>query len=57
MPAKIEEITEIAGIYEIPVIEDAAEAMGRRYRDKSVGTFGDIGVFSTLETNAPSTRF
>ena len=46
MPAKIEEITKIARRYEIPVIEDAAEAMGSTYKGQSVGTFGDIGVFS-----------
>ena len=46
MPAKIEEITKIARRYEIPIIEDAAEAMGSTYKGQSVGTFGDIGVFS-----------
>jgi dTDP-4-amino-4,6-dideoxygalactose transaminase len=39
MPANIGEIIEIADRYEIPVIEDAAEALGSRYLDKPVGSF------------------
>lgn len=46
MPARIERICSIAAHYEIPVIEDAAEALGSRYEGKLVGCFGDIGVFS-----------
>ncbi len=46
MPAKIDEIKSIADKYEIPLIEDAAEALGSRYKDKHVGTFGDMGIFS-----------
>ncbi|QSE96792.1 DegT/DnrJ/EryC1/StrS family aminotransferase [Fulvivirga lutea] len=46
MPSKIEEIKAIANEYEIPVIEDAAEALGSEYKGKKLGTFGDIGVFS-----------
>jgi len=46
MPAKIEAIMEIANRYEIPVIEDAAEALGSKYRDKALGTFGLMGVLS-----------
>ncbi len=46
MPAKIKELTGIAEKYQIPVIEDAAEAMGSKYKGQCVGTFGDIGVFS-----------
>ncbi len=46
MPAKIDEIMAIADKYEIPVIEDAAEAIGARYDGKSVGTFGCMSVFS-----------
>lgn len=46
MPAKINEILEIAEKYHIPVLEDAAEAVGSTYEGKSCGTFGQIGVFS-----------
>jgi len=45
-PAFLPEIMEAADQYEIPVIEDAAEALGATYQGKSVGTFGDIGIFS-----------
>lgn len=46
MPAMIDEIMEIAHRYEIPVIEDSAEAFGSRYRGRLCGTFGDFGIMS-----------
>jgi dTDP-4-amino-4,6-dideoxygalactose transaminase len=46
MPAKIDEIMEIANRYDIPVIEDAAEALGSTYKDKPLGTFGAFGIYS-----------
>lgn len=46
MPAKIEEIMAVADAYDIPVIEDAAEAIGSFYKGKALGTFGKMGVFS-----------
>ncbi|WP_028896067.1 DegT/DnrJ/EryC1/StrS aminotransferase family protein [Prevotella sp. HUN102] len=46
MPAKINEILEIAAKYDIPVIEDAAEGLGSRYNGQAVGTFGEFGVMS-----------
>lgn len=46
MPAKMNEIMTIARNYKIPVIEDAAEALGSKYNGKSAGTFGDIGILS-----------
>lgn len=46
MPAKMEEIMAIAKAYEIPVIEDAAEALGSHINGKMCGTFGDIGILS-----------
>jgi dTDP-4-amino-4,6-dideoxygalactose transaminase len=46
MPAKMNEILEIAQKYQIPVLEDAAEAVGSTYKGKSCGTFGKVGVFS-----------
>jgi dTDP-4-amino-4,6-dideoxygalactose transaminase len=46
MPAKMDEIMKIADHYEIPVIEDAAEALGSQLSGKSMGTFGIMGVLS-----------
>lgn len=46
MPARIKAIMEVAGKHRIPVIEDAAEALGASYSGKKCGTFGDIGIFS-----------
>jgi dTDP-4-amino-4,6-dideoxygalactose transaminase len=46
MPAKITEIMEVARRHNIPVIEDAAEALGSSHHGKKLGTFGDIGVYS-----------
>lgn len=45
-PSKIEEIISISKKYDIPIIEDAAEALGSKYKNQSLGTFGDIGIFS-----------
>lgn len=46
MPAKMNEILAIAKKYGIPVLEDAAEALGSRYCKKHCGTFGEYGVLS-----------
>jgi dTDP-4-amino-4,6-dideoxygalactose transaminase len=46
MPAQINEITTIACQYDIPVLEDAAEALGSSVHNRKCGTFGDIGVLS-----------
>ena len=46
MPAKIDEIMAIAEKYDIPLIEDAAEGLGSRYRGRVCGTFGRYGVLS-----------
>ena len=46
MPYRIEEIMAIANKYGIPVIEDAAEGMGSRWKGRVLGTFGDYGVLS-----------
>jgi dTDP-4-amino-4,6-dideoxygalactose transaminase len=45
-PARINEILAIAKKYEIPVIEDAAEALGTKINDKLAGNFGDLSVIS-----------
>lgn len=46
MPAKMDEILEIAAHYEIPVLEDAAEALGSEYKGQKCGTFGHFGALS-----------
>lgn len=46
MPYKSNEIQAIAHRYEIPVIEDSAEALGSTYGGKACGTLGRLGVFS-----------
>ena len=46
MPAKMDEIMKIAAEFEIPVLEDAAEALGSVYAGQKCGTFGDFGCFS-----------
>jgi len=46
MPAKIDEIMAISKEYEIPLIEDAAEALGSTYKGQKCGTFGEFGILS-----------
>ena len=46
MPYKATEIHAIAKSYNIPVIEDNAEALGSTYKNKKCGTFGDIAILS-----------
>ncbi|MFX4233888.1 LegC family aminotransferase [Aliarcobacter butzleri] len=45
-PCKIEEIKEICDIWNIILVEDAAESLGSFYKNKHTGTFGKIGAFS-----------
>jgi len=46
MPYKIDEIRKIANSYDIPIIEDSAEALGSTFKNEKCGTFGDIGILS-----------
>lgn len=46
VPAKWDVIQRIAQQHEIPIIEDAAPALGAKYNGLSCGTFGDFGIFS-----------
>ena len=46
MPADLEGIMRVARAHSIPVIEDAAEALGSTWQGKALGTFGDLGVYS-----------
>jgi len=45
-PYKIDEIHEIGERYEIPIVEDSAEALGSSYKGKKCGTFGAFGILS-----------
>lgn len=46
MPYKHREIRELADKYEIPIVEDSAEALGSKYGDKNCGTLGDLSILS-----------
>lgn len=46
MPAKMNEIVKLSNKYNIPILEDAAEALGSFYCKRPCGTFGDFGVLS-----------
>ncbi len=46
MPYDIERIMEVANRYDIPVIEDAAEGFGSRWKGQVLGTFGEYGILS-----------
>lgn len=46
MPYKVEEVHRVAAQYEIPVIEDSAEALGSSYKGRKCGTFGDFAILS-----------
>lgn len=46
MPFKVDEVLSIAQKYDIPLVEDAAEALGSTYKGKACGTFGRFGVLS-----------
>lgn len=46
MPAKMKEIMEVAEKYDIPIIEDAAEALGSSINGVKCGTFGEIAILS-----------
>ena len=46
MPYKVAEIRTIADKYDIPILEDSAEALGSSFNGQKCGTFGDISVLS-----------
>lgn len=46
MPAKMDKILAIGKKYDIPILEDAAEALGSKYNGKPTGTFGKFGILS-----------
>ncbi|MCP4052709.1 MAG: aminotransferase class I/II-fold pyridoxal phosphate-dependent enzyme [Mesoflavibacter sp.] len=46
MPSQIDQLLEVANKYNIPIIEDAAEALGSTYKGKKCGTFGAYSILS-----------
>lgn len=46
VPYKIDKIRAVADKYNIPILEDSAEALGSSYKGQKCGTFGDVSVFS-----------
>ncbi len=46
MPAKLPELLALAAEYAIPVLEDAAEALGACWQKQPLGSFGRVGIFS-----------
>ena len=46
VPYQIEAIRVVADTYQIPILEDSAEALGSSYKGQKCGTFGDIGILS-----------
>ncbi|XHP75144.1 Putative pyridoxal phosphate-dependent aminotransferase EpsN [Arenibacter antarcticus] len=46
MPYKVNKIRNLADKYNIPILEDSAEALGSKYKGDKCGSFGDLGVFS-----------
>ncbi len=46
MPYKVKDIHEVAGRYDIPVVEDSAESLGSNYNGRKCGTFGDLSILS-----------
>lgn len=46
MPAKLDQIKAVAAKYEIPLVEDAAEALGSTFKGQRCGTFGEMSILS-----------
>ncbi|MBS4172936.1 aminotransferase class I/II-fold pyridoxal phosphate-dependent enzyme [Bacillus sp. FJAT-49736] len=44
--AKMDELLSICNAFQVPIIEDAAESLGSKYKGKYSGTFGNYGIFS-----------
>ena len=46
MPFKVDEICAVSEKYQIPLVEDSAEALGSTYKGRHCGTFGDLAILS-----------
>ncbi len=50
LPADMDELNAISNEFDIPIVEDAAQAIGAEYKNKKVGSFGKAGCFSYFPT-------
>jgi len=46
MPSKMDELLSVCKEFDIPVIEDSAEALGASFKGQKMGTFGELGIYS-----------
>ncbi len=46
MPSKMDDLVRICEEYEVPIIEDSAEALGASYKNKKMGSFGKLSIYS-----------
>ena len=46
MPSNMDEISRICTAFEIPIVEDSAEALGASYKNKKMGSFGELSIYS-----------
>jgi len=46
MPSKMDELLSVCKEFDIPVVEDSAEALGASYKGQKMGTFGELGIYS-----------
>ena len=54
-PCEMEEILDLANKYNLNIIEDCAQAHGAKYKNRTVGSFGNVGVFSFCQDKIMST--
>lgn len=54
-PIRMEDIIQIAKQYNLPIVEDCSQAHLTKIKGKNLGTFGDIGIFSTHERKLMTT--
>ncbi len=50
-PCRIDEIADICKIWNISLVEDAAESIGSFYKEKHTGLFGDVGILVSMAIN------
>ena len=54
-PCEMEEILDLAGKHNLKIIEDCAQAHGAKYKDRYVGSFSNVGIFSFCQDKIMST--